>query len=219
MKKLSLLIILLALLSCDHPTKQDHLKTDRKVFPQKQGHKVIPIAKKVIHILPLGSVHTQYINEIISVVKKFYGYDCVVLPPVEPTDDIMAPSRTRFEAGKILNKYNSKYYRLILTERDIAYPNEEKKSPEYGIFGLGVMPGTTCVVSTFRLRKTNGKLVPHAIFIERLDKIVLHEIGHNLGLDHCKNDPHCMMNDAGGTIKQVDQERMWFCDRCRKLLN
>jgi len=54
--------------------------------------------------------------------------------------------------------------------------------------------------------------------MERLDKIVLHEIGHNLGLDHCTNDPQCMMNAANGSIKEVDQERIWFCDKCRKTL-
>jgi archaemetzincin len=209
-------IIVLALIACDR--KGNHLKTNHKVFLQKQVKPGTPKPAKVIHILPLGAVHTGYINEIISAVRKFYGYDCIVLPPAEPTQDIMANSNTRYEASKILNKFNSRDYRLIITEQDIACANEERKVNEWGIFGLGYWPGTTCVVSTFRLRKTNGKLVSNALFMERLDKIVLHEIGHNLGLDHCTNNPQCMMNDACGTIKEVDQERMWFCDRCRKLL-
>jgi predicted Zn-dependent protease len=28
-----------------------------------------------------------------------------------------------------------------------------------------------------------------------------------------------MMNDANGTVKQVDKERVWFCEKCRKQLN
>ena len=43
--------------------------------------------------------------------------------------------------------------------------------------------------------------------MEWLDKIVLHEIGLNLGLDHCTNDPQCLMNAANESIKEVDQER------------
>jgi hypothetical protein len=28
-----------------------------------------------------------------------------------------------------------------------------------------------------------------------------------------------MMNDAKGTIKQVDAEKVWLCEKCRKQLN
>ena len=46
-------------------------------------------------------------------------------------------------------------------------------------------------------------------------KIVLVlEIGHNLGLSHCTNNKECIMNDADGTIKQVDREKIWFCEKC-----
>lgn len=219
MKRFISFLIFLAILSCDHQPKTDHKKTDHKVFPQKQASTTTPKAEKVIQILPLGDVRIEYINEIKSAVKKFYGYDCVVLQRVEPTSDILARSKKRYDADKILEKYNSKEYRIIITEKDIATENEARKSKEWGIFGMGYWPGTTCVVSTERLRKKGGKLVPHELFMERLGKIALHEIGHNLGLDHCKNDPRCMMNDAKGTIEQVDRERIWFCDRCTKQLH
>lgn len=48
----------------------------------------------------------------------------------------------------------------------------------------------------------------------RLKKVALHEIGQNLGLVHCRNHLECLMNDADGTIKQVDKERIWFCEKC-----
>jgi predicted Zn-dependent protease len=28
-----------------------------------------------------------------------------------------------------------------------------------------------------------------------------------------------MMSAANGTIKQVDNEKVWFCEKCRKQLN
>jgi archaemetzincin len=102
---------------------------------------------------------------------------------------------------------------LIITEKDIAY----KKSavfPEWGIFGLGLRPGKTSVISTFRLKKR----VTSIKMLVRLKKVTLHEIGHNLGLEHCTNNHECMMNDADGTIQQVDRERIWFCEKCWEIL-
>jgi archaemetzincin len=170
-------------------------------------------AQKVINIQPLGDVGPDVISVITSSVEKFYGYKCVVKPSVGFTKDILAGSRTRYEASKILSKFNSNKNLLIITEKDIACKNEN--IDEWGIFGLGYRPGVTCVVSTFRIKRNVSK----EVFNDRLTKICLHEIGHNLGLDHCKSgDSRCMMNDADGTIREVDREKIFFCKNCWKLL-
>lgn len=166
---------------------------------------------KTIYIQPLGDVNTEYMNYLKTSIKEFYGYDCVIKPKLNLTNDILAGSRTRYEAGKILNKYNSNQNTLIITEKDIAHKKSDE-FPEWGIFGLGLRPGKTCVISTFRLKKK----VSTQKMLERLKKVALHEIGHNLGLEHCSNNKECMMNDADGTIKQVDKEKIWFCPKCWK---
>lgn len=169
-------------------------------------------SKKTVYIQPLGEVSPKVISLIKAEVEKFYGYSCIVLPKVDFTNDILAPSKTRYDASKILNKYNSTKNLLIITEKDIAH--KRGSNPEWGIFGLGYRPGTTCVISTFRLKRN----VSESVFQDRLIKVCLHEIGHNLGLDHCTNHIKCMMNDARGTISQVDQEKIWFCDKCRSAI-
>ena len=103
---------------------------------------------------------------------------------------------------------------MIITEKDICH-FKDKLRPDYGIFGLGLRPVKTCVISIFRLKRWVSKQKT----LERLEKVALHEIGHNLGLKHCTYNKACMMNDANGTIKQVDKERVWFCEKCRKQLN
>ena len=168
---------------------------------------------KTVYIQPLGDVNQEYINYIKKSVENFYDYNCVVRSKLNLTNDILSGSKTRYEAGKILKKYNSKENVLIITEKDIAH-RKSSEFPEYGIFGLGYRPGTTCVISTFRLKKKVTKVK----FLDRLKKVALHEIGHNLGLEHCTNNKECLMNDAGGTVKQVDREKIWFCSKCWSLI-
>lgn len=182
-------------------------------MPEKKVERRIEksTALKTVYLQPLGNVQQEYLQAVSSAVKDFYGYDCVIKPPVNFSDDIIAPSKTRYEASKILAKYRSKENLLILTEKDIAVKNKTRETDEWGVLGLGYRPGTTCVVSTFRMKRnaTSVKIK------ERLKKVALHEIGHNLGLKHCTSHPECMMNDANGTIRQVDREKIWFCNACR----
>ena len=186
MKKISILLLLLFLASSFLNTKP-----------------------KTVCIRPLGDVNQEYMDYIKTSVKNFYGYDCVIKSKLNLSTDILAGSRTRYEAGKILKKYNSKENVLLITEKDIAH-RKSSEFPEWGLFGLGFRPGKTCIISTYRLKKN----VPKAKFLERLKKVALHEIGHNLGLDHCANDKECMMTSASGTVKQVDREKIWFCSKC-----
>jgi archaemetzincin len=164
---------------------------------------------KIIYIQPLGNVNHEYVNYIKKSVENFYGYSCIIKPKLSLTKDILAASKTRYEAGKILKKYNSKQNLLLITEKDIAH-RKSSNFTEWGIFGLGYRPGTTCIISTFRLKKNVSK----AKLLDRLKKVALHEIGHNLGLEHCTNNKECMMTSASETIKQVDREKIWFCKKC-----
>ncbi len=51
---------------------------------------------------------------------------------------------------------------------------------------------------------------------KRAIKVVNHELGHALGLPHYRG-PHqgCVMSDAAGTVKTVDQETGLLCPESR----
>jgi len=171
--------------------------------------------QKIVYIQPLGYVDNNTIQIIKKSVESFYGFKCEIRKEISLTEDILASSKKRYEANKILSKYKSSENILLITEKDIAYHDKKRNVKEWGIIGLGYRPGTVCVVSTFRIKKN----VSNVKFVERLRKVSLHEIGHNLGLDHCKNDIKCMMNDAKGKISQIDKEEFYFCKKCKNQIN
>ena len=163
---------------------------------------------KIIYIQPLGNVSDELISTIKSNVEKFYGYTCKIKTQVSFSKELLADSKTRYEASRILNKFKSKENILIITDKDIACKSGKIK--EWGVFGLGVRPGSTCIISTFRMKAN----VTKAMLYERVTKVSIHELGHNLGIPHCTSDRKCLMNDANGTIKQVDQEGLYICRKC-----
>ena len=169
----------------------------------------------IVYITPLGDVPKAQLNYVQKSVTDFFHYQVVINPKQSLTSDLKNSQQIRYIADKILKKYNSKRNTLLLTNVDIETQNKQRGDDNWGVFGLGYRPGTTCVISTFRLNKGKVK-VSNEKFLERLKKICIHEIGHNLGLDHCTSNKQCLMNDARGLISQVDMETLDFCKVCKK---
>jgi len=124
------------------------------------------------------------------------------------------PSINRYNANKLiqyLSEINTDNYKFIvgITSKDICTKKDEYLN--WGIFGLGTLNNTGCVISTFRMR---NNVSPSKLLI-RTQKVVLHEIGHNYGLPHCTTSYPCFMKDARGTIKEVDEEPLELCKVCK----
>lgn len=181
----------------------------------KRPVKATPI-KKVAFII-YENFDTMMLNTAISEVKSFYNCDASILPPQDlpafayytPRYRYKADSLLKFQVGLLPSGTQSV---IGLTNKDIS--TSTGNHDDWGIFGLGYCPGKACVISVFRLQN-----VAYDLYRERFVKVLLHELGHNMGLPHCNADSTCMMNDAKGTMAQVDLERKWLCPNCRKLLS
>jgi archaemetzincin len=181
---------------------------------------------KKIGILPLEKFPNERLSSITTAIKDEYGFDVSILPSQEiPERFFVNVKSPRYRADSIINyvrrmKADSIDIVLALTDHDISMtkrdPNGEIKKPEskyidWGVFGLGYLPGESCIVSTFRIQGKKS-------FEQRLKKICLHEVGHNLGLPHC-SDPACLMVDAAESISTVDKAGDHLCANCRKKIS
>lgn len=169
--------------------------------------------KKIVYIQPLGDVDTFFLNRISKNIDSFYNFNSKILKTIELKKDYLAKSKIRYDASLILKMLDSKKNILLVTEKDIV--TKDGIYGESGIFGLGHRPGNTCIVSTFRLKKYGSK----NLISERIVKVALHELGHNLGLEHCTNNDECFMDGKSATLKEIDLEKKWLCEKCSKKLN
>lgn len=102
---------------------------------------------------------------------------------------------------------------LGLTSVDIS--TTKPPHHDWGIFGLGNMPGPAAVISRYRL----ARRAKSAAQVElRVVNTAVHEIGHTFGLDHCAEEG-CPMLDAEGGIANTDSSTGHLGAGCRALLD
>lgn len=85
------------------------------------------------------------------------------------------------------------------------------------VFGIASPLLKVAVVFTYRLRQwIKAGIDPSELFIERLKKEVMHELGHVFGLNHC-NNPYCVMFFSN-SILDTDRKSWKYCSVCASKL-
>lgn len=158
----------------------------------------------IIYIQPCNNFKST--EQVVKELEKVIDAKFVILPDKKLDSGLLNDSKTRYRADKIIRSINNKYLTIILLHNDISIPYRNR--PDWGILGLSLIPGRTCVVSDCRLRN------------KRRDfwKVVYHEYIHTrYTYKHCpKDNPECIMQDAKG--KAYFGNKHDLCDYCKKLL-
>ncbi len=158
-----------------------------------------------INIVIIGDLTPAIVKNLITSLEEVFSYEFQVYARIPPPKKCLVEPRGQYDASCILDRV-LRYpgYRVI------GIISEDLFVMDFNfVFGLAA-PQMGCVVSTFRLRHENPK-----IFLERLKKEVMHELGHTFGLKHCEN--HCVMNFSN-TVFDVDNKPAKFCDSCSKII-
>jgi archaemetzincin len=195
------------------------------LFSCKRIYRLTDGRTTIIGIQPFRDIDKEFLDSIKSALAYTYSFKIITLPTINlPSNSFVNVKSPRYRAEKLIyylwkNKPDSIDYIIGITNKDISTTKRDQlgrvKKPElkykdWGVMGLGYCPGKSCIVSTFRLKSQTQR-----IFIERLQKVVVHELGHNLWLPHCPSKG-CVMSDANETIRTVDREKLMLCRNCRK---
>ena len=183
---------------------------------------------KTVGVINLGKVDKLLNDTVIEAIKTTFGFRVVSLgEKAIPQNYYINIKSPRYRADSIIRhlktiKPDSIDYVLGLTAFDISITKRDAnrdilkpthKYTDWGIFGLGSVSGSSCVISSYRLSTGTKNL-----FYSRIKKVAIHELGHNLGLPHCKNK-NCVMTDAVERISTIDDEGLDLCDDCRRQIN
>jgi len=183
----------------------------------------------IIGIQPYGNVKQSLIDTIQQTIRQVYAFESVIVLKHKqlPKSAFINIKSPRYRADSIIKilkreKPDTIDYIIGITTKDISTTKRNKhgevlkpknKYVDWGIFGLGYRPGPTCLLSTFRIKSENRNKC-----IDRMKKVCMHEIGHNLGLKHCKTSSKCVMRDAAETIKTIDEVDLKLCLTCKSLI-
>ncbi|MFQ5957612.1 MAG: archaemetzincin family Zn-dependent metalloprotease, partial [Candidatus Brocadiales bacterium] len=117
------------------------------------------------------------------------------------------------EILRALNKMrpSGRLYLLGVTELDLYVPTLNY------VFGEALPLRNVAVISLNRLREEfYGRDANRSMFVERMTKEAVHELGHVWGMRHCP-DPHCVMYFSN-SLEDTDRKSDSFCGKCRVVI-
>ncbi|MFC2106694.1 archaemetzincin family Zn-dependent metalloprotease [Bacteroidota bacterium] len=164
-----------------------------------------------------GHFEEDFLCSIKEDIRKEFNYPIRCTEIHEDIHSYFDPARRQYDANKLLkfleNLHSLNDVKTIgIFQVDLFIPILTY------IFGQAIYNGNTGIVSTFRLRNEQyGLERDDSLLMDRLRKIVIHELGHSFGLIHC-HMPTCVMLSST-YVEDIDQKNKAFCSHCRAKLS
>lgn len=171
----------------------------------------------VIAVAAAGTVDEETMAYAEVCLSSVFGFETRRLDPFPDPAYAFDASRGQYSSTLVLRDSLSRRpddaaRLLVITDHDIFIPMLSF------VYGQAQLNGPAAVLSVARLRQEFYGLPPNrALFLVRVRKEALHEVGHCLGLTHC-GDPLCTMR-LSTNLQQLDEKQAQFCDGCSGLLH
>ena len=125
------------------------------------------------------------------------------------------PARRQYDGNRLIHEIDARFGSD--TDKTIGLFNVDLYIPILTyIFGQAYLGGRSGIASIYRLsNELYGIKADEKLFIDRIRKEVIHELGHTFGLIHCRNSD-CVMRSST-YVEDIDQKGAEFCGQCKAM--
>jgi archaemetzincin len=167
---------------------------------------------ETLDIIPFGDVDRFPLDYLLLGLQVRFGRPVEILADQPLPDEAFEPTRGQWLAREILRSLTPRpgaWRTLALVGVDLYAPGLSF------VFGEADPTGRRAIFSLERLRPEHaGEPADRELLLGRSLKEAVHEIGHTLGLAHCR-DRFCVMRFSN-SLADTDLKRDSFCERCRR---
>ncbi|MCK9376514.1 MAG: archaemetzincin family Zn-dependent metalloprotease [Syntrophobacterales bacterium] len=167
-------------------------------------------------LVALGPVDPEILRQLRAALTKILALPARVLRPKPLPQQAYHAVRQQYHSTRLLEYLltddDSRAYRILgITTADLFIPIFTF------VFGEAQLEGKAAVISMCRLRgEIEGFAPSKSIFLRRLLKLSLHELGHTFGLGHCRQDG--CLSGFSANLEILDRKNLAFCQYCQALL-
>jgi archaemetzincin len=163
-----------------------------------------------IKIIPLGVVPKQILERVAEELKSTFRMVSEITQEEKLPKSAFNQFRNQYNSSQILDFLERHFEGRIL-----GITNEDLYTEGLNfIFGQAKLKGRVAVVSIARLDPRFWNLPEDKNLLEkRAVKECIHEIGHTLGLEHCRTKG-CVMTFSN-TVGEVDKKTKYLCNMCK----
>jgi len=167
--------------------------------------------KPNIEVVPVAVVEKDILHHIAQSIMLHFGVSVTVKPSIPMPEAALRPHRNQYEASVVLNAIGEQQSHGALKSLGVTGADLFGKGLNF-VFGQARLGGCCGVISLARLRLGTGGPAGRELFLRRIEKEAVHELGHTFGLRHCP-DPRCVMYYSNN-IGDTDRKSASFCTQC-----